>query len=235
LVLRVATTTLGQPSVLLHHPKHSAMNFLEAQKPIVKLLTFYGFFVFKCDSTLASSRKLKLYCLFAFVFSFIQFFLNGIFYVATFNDFLKDDSKVTQFCFFLEMVVSQFLAGSIVFSTFGTKDDQIEFLGRLIRIEEELSRFPFTGRELAKFHKNLRVFSWLSIMFTVSFFVSLQQVYMLILMRDEDISHVIQASNYLFYSAMYFNLNLFVSNLVKTVRKLFEVINLNLEASEPPQ
>lgn len=206
------------------------MQSIKAQKPLIKCLTFFGFFSFNFDATFSSDWKLKLYCTIVNVCSLVQFVFNSLYYVETSNEHLGDSSRVTFMCHILEAIANQVNMGIIVFSMLWTRDDQIKFLKLLESIESDVNLLPFSDGAVEDFYRSLRVNTVSSIVGSLAFFVSLLCFFVFFLMQHESLSHDFQAINYIVFTLYYVFLVTFILHLVMTIRKFFELMNTNLRA-----
>lgn len=205
------------------------MQSIEAQKPLIKCLTFFGFFTFKFDATWSSDWMLKLYCLIVNILLAIMFVISSIFYVETSNEHLGDGNKVTFMCHILEALASHFNACIIVYCILWTQSGQIEFLKNLKSLEGDLKLLPFYGDVIGGFCKWLKINTMTTIAGSLVFFSGLLSCFILILMKDESISHNFQASSYIFSTVYYIFLVTFILHQVMTIQIFFDLINKNLK------
>lgn len=206
------------------------MQSIKAQKPLIKCLTFFGFFSFNFDATLSSDWKLKLYCIIVNVCSLVQFVFNSLCYIETSNEHLGDSSRVTFMCHILEAIANQVNMWIIVYSILWTRDEQIKFLKLLESIESDVNSLSFSDRVNEDFYRSLRVNTVSSTIGSLVFYVSLVCFFIFFLMQDESLSHHFQALNYSVFTLYYVYLATFILNLVMTIRNFFELMNTNLRA-----
>lgn len=206
----------------------SQLKFIQAQQPLVDCLKLFGFFAYKIEPEWSISWKLKAYSTSIILLSNVFFLVNGLIYVRTSNEFLGDGSNVTMMCHLVEVTGTQFAAWSIVFAILWTKKQQIEFLTTLQTVEDELAALPFSALVMEKSFRFIRISSWIVILSSICFYVSLNFLYVLVLMKDESITHAFHITNLLVFSVYVLFISTFFFHLMATVQIFFEAMNRNL-------
>lgn len=205
-----------------------SLKFIEAQKPLIKCLKFFGFFFYNIeDSAWSSSVKLKVYCVLANTFSVIPLVFNLAYSIEGFVDFLGDGNNVTFMCHALEVLSTEFMASIIIYIILATKAEQIEFFTMLESVENELRNLPFTKCALEEFYRRMKINTLVTVVGLIGFIALLLMTYSIIF---GDISHVIQVAFVLSFTAYVMFITMFMHNLSLTVEKFYNVINLALRA-----
>lgn len=204
------------------------LEFIRAQRPLISCLRFFGFFSYDIEAAqLNNSFKLHAYCILVNIIFMVVFIANGLISVESFAVYLNDKGKVTPMCLVFEIVLVQINAIGIFYTVFFTRNKQIEILGSLDKLEHKLKGYPFTGEIINKFHRSLKLRSWIVVIGTIMFLVSLQIIFSMILSFDEGI---LQVANVLIFSSYFIFVIGFILQIAMTIAKLIEVINLNLKS-----
>lgn len=205
------------------------MKLLKAQNPIIWYLKSFGFFAYQVNPIANGSWKQKAFCFFVNGYLAVHFAANSTSYVD-FNDFIGDGFKVTLICNMLELLINEFNIWIIIYCIACTRGKQIEFLRCLESIDEDVRNFPFLEDDMEKFYRFVKVSSWISIVSLVLFYVNLSIVYANIIFGHYAASTIFQLFCYIAFIMYYILLVAFSLNLTLAIRKLFQIMNKNLQA-----
>lgn len=200
--------------------------FLKSQTILLKILSLFGFFAFNCQ-TYERTYSRWIYCYLFNVAANIVLIYMSFYYIQTSTAFLHDGS-ITKLIHIVEFVINLITTFIIVMSTLIRYDGLIKFLKALEMIELQVQRMRISS-DLKKFYERLKFKTNVAIIFSITFNLTIQIIYVNILMANEPFMHKLTCVCYDLFSFHFSTVSLFIFVQLKTLEKFCKVIKENLK------
>lgn len=202
------------------------MNFLEAQKVLLKILKLLGFFTYAVEADVVRNRVHYVHCV---VMSGV---IQGLFVWSHLNfqekvgNYLQDGNRASNFFTNIEgyCVVLCYLI--VYYSVFVQSSTQIEFIKTLLRIEREIGALKFSR---STYNERLRKTTFLDVFSTALGSILVIFFYIFVTVEKHYVAFLIATWSFL-SMIVYLNLFLFfIENLVKTDGNLADELSWNFQ------
>lgn len=207
------------------------MNFLEAQKPLLNVLKFLGFFTYSVKSDVTRNRCHYVHCVIMNVLTQGLFVIHHKIFVNAIDNYLDDGNRATNFFTTIEGYCVGLCYLIVYYSVFVCSSSQFEFIKTLLRIEREIRALKFSRSD---YNARLRKTSFHAVTQTAgaSLFI---MFFFFAFMAEKNFLPCIIATALFLSMAVYLNLvMIFVDNLVNLVGNLADELNLNFQNCVTP-
>ena len=203
------------------------MNFIEAQKILVKILNNFGFFAFKvknCGKAVGSEKFQVFYSIFINTLNQIIFIGTHIKFVLEVKNYLSDDNQATRLVTILEGIAVEVSSLIIFFGVFWCRKSQKNFLTYLLEMEKRIESF-----DLENVNQSLMKRSKIEAVSQILLHVALVGMFTFLAPSDQFTLFVIESFNFITFSLYLILITQFVNNTVKTLGNLFDEVEKKIE------
>lgn len=202
------------------------MNFLEAQKVLLKILKLLGFFTYAMKSDVTRNRFHYVHCVIMGALIQGLFVYCHLHYLEKVGNYLGDGNHASDFYSIVEGFCVGFCYLIVYYSVFVCSSSQIEFIEKLLRIEREIGALRFSR---STYNERLRKTSLSDIFWTLIGAVAIFLTLSVVTSNNNYITLMI--ANWMFLSmTIYLTLLLFfIENLVSTVGSLADELSWNFQ------
>lgn len=205
------------------------MNFLKAQRCLLALLKFLGFFTYAISNDGAIIERSRFNWIYSFVINNCNHFVFvgvHLLFIQQIDNYYGDDNRISRLVTSLEGGAVELSWLIVIYSIFFCSDLHIKFMKRIYELEQAVGALKFSRSD---YNSELRRKTLKLIFIQVLFHFGFPVYYALILPDRMFFTFIAETILYVIYDIFLIFITLFLDNTVKSLGNFFDETNRNIQ------